>query len=347
VRRSTIISGVTLALGAATLAGVGEWASGGFRGLPGRGDAGGDGTYSERPTGGAVPAIRSTLPGTTLVPPEYTIRRTVPEVRLQFTVADENGKPVQGLSASDIRITEDQSPIEQLQDFTPNDNLPLRLGILLDASDSVKKVLPDERATALSFLQTVLKPQTDRAFVMAFGTEAKISQGTTNALPQLVNAVDQLTVPSWGTNLYDALYTACFDHLYSHHEAELSHRAIVLLSDGEDTLSLHTLDDAIAVAQRSETQIYGLALHPRNKVAHGDSVMQRLADETGGRFFVASSSKDLQRVFADIEQEMRSQYFVAFRPQQAKPGFHALHVELRAPQKFKIHARQGYYAAAN
>jgi VWFA-related protein len=278
--------------------------------------------------------------------PGYTIRRTVPEVRLQFTVADESGKPVQGLSPADIRVLDDQSQVEHFQDFARDENLPLRVGVLLDASDSVKKVLPAEKESALSFLQQVVRPKSDRAFIMAFGTQAEF-WGPNTANPQLSNVVSRLLEPAGGTNLYDALYSACADHLWLHHENELVHRAIVLISDGEDTQSYRSLDDAISMAQRSETQIYSLTLRPKKKVGTGDVVMRRLAESTGGRFFLASSSKEFQSAFSDIEQEMRSQYFVTFRPTKAKPGFHELKVEMRAPQKFQIHARQGYYAAVN
>ncbi len=349
VQRSTIITGVMLSLGAVTLAGVGEWVSGGFDGFGG-GDGSGyvaSGEYAGSNPRSAAPVLRETLPSMPGMPtpgsPGYTIRHVVPEVRLQFTVADESGRPVQGLSPADIRVLDDRSQVEQFQDFARDENLPLRLGVLLDASDSVKRVLPEERSTALAFVQQVLRPQSDRAFVMAFGTQTQFWQGN-SAMP---NSVDRLVDPAWGTNLYDALYDACSEHLWAHHEAEVVHRAIVLISDGEDTQSHHTLDDVIAIAQRSETQIYALTLRPKAAAGRADGIMRRLADATGGRFFLASTSRELTSAFAGIEQEMRSQYFVTFRPQKGTPGFHELHVELRAPQKFQVHARQGYYAAAN
>ncbi len=114
----------------------------------------------------SVPAMSSVDLSTA---PGYTISRTVPEVRLQFTVADEHGRLVQNLSPDDIRILDDQSPVAKFQDFARDENLPLRLGIILDVSDSVKRALSEEKAAALEFLDRVLRPQTDRAFVMAFG----------------------------------------------------------------------------------------------------------------------------------------------------------------------------------
>jgi VWFA-related protein len=269
----------------------------------------------------------------------------VPEVRLQFTVADERGRPVQDLSRDDIRILDDESPVPKLQDFARDDNLPLRLGILLDVSDSVKRVLPEEKAAALEFLGRVLRPETDRAFVMSFAANVQLWQGATSDRAGLIEAVNRVHQPGWGTVLYDALYSACLDHLSKSDDGMLVHRAIVVLTDGDDTNSLRTLPDVIAAAQRSEIQIYALTVHKKGLRPQGDAILQRLADETGGGLFVAQSAKELQATFAAIEQQMRTQYYVSFPPQSA-PGFHALQVEVRTPQNAQVHARRGYYAMA-
>ena len=276
--------------------------------------------------------------------PGYTISRTVPEVRLEFTVADEQGRLVHDLSATDIRILDNQAPVEHFSAFARDENLPLRLGIVLDTSDSVKRVLLEEKAAALNFLDRIMRPQSDRAFVMAFGADIHIWQTSTADRARLSDAVDRLHQPGWGTRFYDALYAACNEHLSHPGESNFVHRAIVVLSDGEDTDSFHDLRDVIAIALRGEIQIYALTLHGKKQVSHGDAALQRLADQTGGRFFLAQSSKDLEGRFAEIEQDLRTQYYVSFPPQQVTPGFHALQVEVRTPQKLKVHARQGYYA---
>jgi VWFA-related protein len=117
-----------------------------------------------------------------------------------------------------------------------------------------------------------------------------------------------------------------------------------VLTDGDDTDSLHTLPEVVAAAQRSEVQIYPLTIHPKKVFSVGDRVLQRLADSTGGRFYVAASSKDLGEAFAQIERDLRTQYYISFPPQQSVPGYHSLRVEVRAPEKLEVHARQGYYA---
>jgi len=353
VQKLVLIFGMMLASSAATFAGSGEWATGGFDGSIAAADSPiaffAPGEYASNVVAGtppppsvSVPAMSAPAPS---ISPEYTIHRTVPEVRLHFTVADERGRLVQNLSPDDIRILDDQSPVAKFDDFARDENLPLHVGIVLDVSDSVKRVLSEEKAAALDFLDRVLRPQSDRAFLMAFGADVQIWQGATNDRAGLIQAVNGVHQPGWGTVLFDALYSACVGHLPNGDDA-LVHRAIVVLSDGDDTHSLRTLADVIAAAQRSEIQIYALTVHKKGLLPPGDSILQRLADETGGGLFVAQSAKELQGAFAKIEQEMRTQYYVSFPPQQSRPGFHALRVEIRSGQRVQVHARQGYYAMA-
>jgi Ca-activated chloride channel homolog len=353
VHKSAIIMGLALALSAGTLAGIGDWAA------EGSGDSTADPASSS--SSGAAPGeytggrlAMATMPADLLPAgsyspassPEYSIRRTVPEVRLEFTVADEQGRLVHDLSAEDVRIFDNQAPVEHFNDFSRDDNLPLRLGIVLDTSDSVKRVLPDEKAATLNFLNRILRPQNDRAFVMAFGGDIHLWQTSTADRAQLLDAVDRLHQPGWGTRFYDALYSACNEYLAHPDDSNFVHRAIIVLSDGDDTNSFHDLREVVAIAQRSEVQVYALTLHGKKQASRSDTVLQRLADLTGGRFYAAQSSKDLEGMFAKIEQDLRTQYYVSFPPQQATPGFHALQVEVRAPQKMQVHVRQGYYALA-
>jgi len=359
VQKSALIYGLMLALSAATMAGIGEWASEGSD----NSSAGSDSSMAAPDSSGSfpspggyasnrgaalpplpaviAPAISNVALSTT---PGYTITRTVPEVRLQFTVADEHGRLVQNLSPDDIRILDDLSPVEKFQDFARDDNLPLRLGIILDVSDSVKRVLPEEKTAALGFLDRVLRPQTDRAFVMAFGGNIQLWQDATSDRSSLAQAVNRIQQPGWGTVLYDALYSACVERLRNADDGVLVHRAILVLTDGNDTHSLRTLPEVIAAAQKSEIQIYALTVHKKGLRLAGDAILQLLADETGGGVFVAQSAKELQGAFAQIEQQMRTQYYVSFPPQQSTPGFHALRVEVRSPQNAQVHARRGYYA---
>src|ERR1019366_3747960 len=148
------------------------------------------------------------------------------------------------------------------------------------------------------------------------------------------------------TNLYDGLFSACFNQFPQLDRNDLAQRVIVLFSDGDDTGSLHGIRDVIGLAQRYEIQIFALSIHARRKANRGDEVLQRLADETGGRFYVAASDKDFSAVFAQMGQQMRTQYAISFQPQQETPGFHSLRLELNSPQQMHVHPRQGYYVAS-
>ncbi len=354
VRTSAIVLGLTLALSAATLSRMGEWAVDGISDSAADPASSNSDVDSPRESGAsriiaAASFPPNLLPSGSYAPastPGYTIRHTVPEVRVEFTIADEQGRLVHDISPADIRILDNQEPVERFDDFARDEDLPLRLGIVLDTSDSVKRVLPDEKAAALTFLDRILRPQSDRAFVMAFAADIHIWQASTADRAELLDAVGRVHQPGWGTRFYDALYTACEEQLARPDAGNYVHRAIVVLSDGEDTESFHDLRDVIAIALRGEVQIYALTLHGKKPVSRGDVVLQRLAEQTGGRFYQAQSSKELEEKFVEIEQELRTQYHVSFPPQQVTPGFHALQVEVRAPQKMQVHARQGYYALA-
>jgi VWFA-related protein len=357
VQKAALTYSLLLALSAATMGGIGEWVSEGSDNSSTGSDSSmaapdssasfpSPGGYvsnrsAEHPPlpAGAEPAMRNAA----FSAPGYTISRTVNEVRLQFTVADEHGHLLQNLSPDDIRVLDDESPVAKFQDFARDDNLPLRLGILLDVSDSVKRVLPEEKNAALGFLNRVLRPQTDRAFVMGFGGNVQLWQAATSDHASLTRAVDRIQQPGWGTVLYDALYSACVERLHNTDDGALVHRAIVVLTDGNDTYSLRTLPEVIAAAQRNEIQIYALTVHKKGLRLAGDVILRCLAEETGGGLFVAQSASELQGAFAEIEQQMRTQYYVSFPPQPT-PGFHALRLEVRSPQNAQVHARRGYYA---
>lgn len=352
VQRSTLIGGLSLALCGATLVGVGEWTAGRFASAEPDGRSAvplAPASYSPShlaPPSPALPVLPDTSDHMPANAPEYTFRRDVPEVRLQFTVADQQGRAVKNVSPTDVRVFDNQTPVAGFNEFERDDNLPLQVGLLIDASDSVKRVLPDEKAAAARFLDRILRPQTDSAFVIGFGGEYKVWQEATDDRQALFGAITRLQEPGWGTRFYDALYLACDSEVVQRPDGRLLHRAVIVLSDGDDNQSMRELRDVIAMAVRGEVQVYALTIRPRKTVGRGDAVLQRLAEATGGRVYVARSSKDLDGAFAQIEQDLRTQYYVSFSPQQATPGFHALRVEVHTPQPLQVHARQGYYAFA-
>ena len=333
-----------------TLAGIGEWASGRFDSSHADGGhdassvaaAGGRGNFAAAPVPDSLPDLpeaRNYLP---VDNPGYSFRRDVQEVQLQFTVADPQGRAVQDLSPADVRIFDDQTPVEHFNDFERSQDLPLRLGLVLDTSDSVRRALADEKTAATKFLDRVMRSQADTAFVMGFGGDVRVWQDSTANREDLSAAIAHLKQPGWGTRFFDALYSAS-SRLSAPAEKPL-HRAVIVLTDGDDTDSIHRLTDVIATAQRGDIQIYALTIRDGKAAGRGDPILQRLTETTGGRLYIAQSSHDLDAAFAQIERDLRTQYYVSFRPQQPTPGFHALRVEVRPLQNLEVHARRGYYA---
>jgi Ca-activated chloride channel homolog len=350
VRRSALITGLSLAMAGLTLAGIGEWAANRVATTPP--DAGSSAALTASSytrdrvvvTPGPMPELPETSDHMPANSPGYTFRHQVPEVRLQFTVADERGRLVNNLSSDEVRVFDNQSPVNHVNEFERDDDLPLQLGVVIDTSDSVKRVLPQEKTAAIDFLDRVLRPQTDTAFVVGFAGEIKTWQIPTSDPQQLTVAINRLKEPGWGTRVFDAVYSACSGSLAAPSDRGSLHRAVILLTDGDDTDSLHSLADVIAAAQRSEIQIYPLTIHSPRIADRGDRVLQRLADSTGGRLYVAATAADLGTAFTQIEQDLRTQYYVSFPPQQSTPGFHSLRVEVRSGGKLEVRARQGYYA---
>jgi len=288
-----------------------------------------------------LPGAQSWTVATALLP-GYTIRRTVPEVRIQFTVADDRGHLLHSLSGSDFRILDNRAAVV-LSNFSRLDDLPLQIGILLDVSDSVRKTAVREKKAAEFFVQHVLRPQTDRASLLAFGSEIRLwqrSTGDRGALSQALASVKQL---GYATYLYDGVYRACREQFPAREYGDIAQRILVLITDGDDNGSLHSLADAVAAAQRKEIQIFALSVHSPRFVSDGDGILRRMADDTGGQFYVAGSEKDFPAIFAAMELQMRTQYAVSFQPGEQTPGFHSVKIETAGQQGLRVHARQGYF----
>lgn len=280
------------------------------------------------------------------VVPGYTIRRDVPEVRLHFSVADERGRLVHDLLPGNLRIRDNRRIVLTLREFSRLRDLPLQIGVLLDVSDSVRKTVVREKSASQLFVQQVLRPQTDNAFLMAVGSEVKLWQPSTGDPVALTRAIERIQQHGYVTNLYDGLFAACRGQFLENVEHPLAQRILVLFSDGVDTGSLHALADVVTIAQHNEIQVFALSVHSRRLSPSGDAILRHLAEQTGGGFYVANSVKDFPAIFAAMDQQMRTQYSVSFQPVEQTPGFHSLQLETVGPQKLQVHARQGYYFAA-
>ena len=289
-------------------------------------------------------------------------------VDVLFTVLDRRNRLVPTLEKQDFRVLDDNIP-QDIRYFSKQSDLPLRIGMLLDTSNSIRDRLKFEQDAANNFLFSVLRPKKDDAFVMTFDDEPQIIQEFTNDTGKLRDQILR-TRAGGGTAVYDAVYDAC--------EKELSHpprppgdqpdvvrRVMILISDGEDNLSTHTRSEAIEMAQRTSVVIYSIStstqwvtLDDPNKeqsgnrkyhLTEGDQILKSLAEETGGRAFFPYHVDDLDQSFQDISEELRNQYSLAYNPMNhAFDGrYHKIVVETPEHKGFQVRARHGYYARAH
>ena len=275
--------------------------------------------------------------------PGYTIRHTVPEVRVQFTVADDHGRLLQSLSSSDFRVLDNRDAVPKIRSFSRLNDLPLQIGILLDVSDSVQKTSAREKTAVEYFVQHVLRPQTDRAALLAFSSEVGVWQRSTGDRDALQISLTHVHQPGNASFLYDGVYGACTEQFSPAGDGDTAQRILVLITDGDDTGSLHSLGDAISAAQHRDIQIFALSVHSRRAIDDGDEILRRMADETGGQSYIANSEKDFPAVFAAMEQQMRTQYSVSFQPVEQTPGFHAVKIETAGGRTLHVRSRPGYF----
>src|SRR5215475_8404394 len=253
------------------------------------------------------------------VTPQMTVKVGVELVNVLFTVTDRDGRLVSGLRREDFLIEYDGRK-QDIQFFSRENELPLTLGMVVDTSPSVGPVFDEERTAANRFFEQVLQPK-DLAMVIAFEKSVTLFQDFTDDVSRLQRAVDSLEIgPSMngGTSLYDALYLATREKLK--HEA--GRKAIILISDGEDTTSKVRLDEALMAVQESDAVVYSLAVGgrwPGYRRYRGGSIavgshgpMKRLAEETGGTYFDIDSRRDLTTAFARINDELRTQYSIGY-----------------------------------
>lgn len=277
--------------------------------------------------------------------PQYKLRTNVNEVDLVFTVTNKQGQFVKNLKESDFALLDNHRAPAAVYSFTQQTQLPLRLGILVDTSNSIRERFQFEQQAVNSFLLGVMRPATDKAFVEGFDVSPDYVQGWTNDLSKLDDAVQQLH-PGGGTALYDAVYSACESKLLNAASGPFYvRRAIVLVSDGEDDQSHAYLTDAIKECQRAQTAIYAIStdIDPTPD-EQGDDVLRKMADETGGRAFFPRSLNNLAISFNSLEDELRSQYALVYKPADFKANGEFRSIYLYSlDRRYKVHALKGYF----
>src|SRR5579884_1693302 len=292
----------------------------------------------------ALPAGESAPPPTKDDEPLTTITKRVDEVNVVFTVTDKRGKFVKDLKQNDFQVMDD-SQAASIRSFRSETNSPLRVGLLIDASNSVRDRFKFEQQAAIEFLNQIIRSNFDRAFVIGFDTTPEVTQDFTDSTEALSKGIRMLR-PGGGTALYDALYFACRDKLMKADQERGSvRRAIILLSDGEDNQSRVTREEAIEMAQKAEVIIYAISTNTSGIKLRGDKVLEYFAEQTGGRAFFPFKIQDVSDAFSQIQDELRSQYAISYKPAdfQFNGKYHKIDI-LADNKKYKVRARKGYYA---
>jgi len=268
----------------------------------------------------------------------------VDEVNVLFIATDRHGKFVRNLNQSDFSFFDDHKPVESILNFRRETDLPIELGLLVDVSGSVQGRFGFEKEAAIGFLQHIVRPGYDRAFVVGFNKESRLTQDFTDQVPLLAAGVQRLK-DGGGTALYDAIYKACKEKLLREHSDHPQRKAIVILSDGEDNQSETTRAQAIEMAERAEVLIYAISTDDSGLILRGDKVLEDLASSTGGRAFFPYKMKDITHSFAAIEDELRSQYDVSYKPSDFDADGRYRSIQITAVKKdLQVRARRGYYA---
>ena len=273
-----------------------------------------------------------------------TIRKRVDEVNVLFIATDKHGKFVRDLNQADFSILDDHKPPQAIVNFRRETDLPLDLGLLIDASGSVRGRFDFEQNAATSFLEHTIRRGFDKAFVVGFNTKSQITQDFTDNVQLLSAGVHNLK-NGGGTALYDAVYRACREKFLKDRPDHPVRKAIVIVSDGEDNQSDVSRAQAIEMAQRAEVIIYAISTDDSGLILRGDRVLEQIAEATGGRAFFPFKMKDITHSFAAIEDELRSQYVVSYRPANFDADGRYRSIEISALKKdLQVRARKGYFA---
>lgn len=268
----------------------------------------------------------------------------VTRVNMLFTVSDKKGRFVNDLTKNDFEILEGKKPQEIVQ-FTAESDLPLRLAILIDTSNSIRERFKFLQEAATDFINTVIRPRQDKAMVVSFDMSAELVQDLTDDTGRLTEAVRGLR-PGGGTAMYDAIFFACRDKLMKDQPMYKYRRAMVILSDGEDNQSRWTRDQALEMAHKADVVIYAISTNRSGLESDGDKVLKYFAAETGGQAFFPFKAEDMAQNFENIANELRHQYNVLFRPEPfvADGLYHAVRVIVKNRKDLVVRARHGYYA---
>jgi VWFA-related protein len=264
-------------------------------------------------------------------------------VNVLFTVSDRRGRLITDLEKPDFQLFENNQP-QAITNFSRETDLPLAIALLIDTSTSIRDRFKFEQEAALDFLNKTLRPGKDKALLMTFDTGVDLVQDFTDDLHLLREAIYQIR-PGGGTKMLDAIYLAAEEKL----KPEQGRKVIIVISDGEDNLSLRTLAGTMEISQKADVTIFAISTNSGGffglKAPQADKVLKKLAEETGGRAFFPFKAEDLSQSFQDIGTELRSQYSLGYISSNPVRDGSFRSIRLQALRKnLKIKARRGYYA---
>jgi VWFA-related protein len=291
----------------------------------------------------AQETVRTSQPATTQVPTDK-IKVRVDLVNVLMTVTNKKNRLEIDLAKDDFRVTEDDKP-QTIRYFSRETNLPLRIGVLVDTSSSIRDRLRFEQEAAIDFLKTALRPGKDSAFVVAFDVQTQVVQDYTDDLEKLSEAIRSL-LAGGVTTLYDAIYFSCRKKMLIFPPPEpYLRRVLIIISDGQDNQSEHTREEALAMAQRAEVTIFAISTNATGLPEHGDKVLRRLAEQTGGRAFFPFQASETVANFQEIARELRSQYSLAYISTNRTHDGTFRTIAIEPLQKgLQVRAKPGYFA---
>jgi Ca-activated chloride channel homolog len=307
------------------------------------------------------------------IPSDEVVRVETNLTNVFFTAEDKHKRFISDLKQADIRVYEDGKP-QEVFTFQQNTDLPLSLAVLIDTSGSEERTLPDEKSAAREFLEQVLRPNKDEAAIVSFTGEVTLEQGFTGSLERLRRAIDHVqfvppsgyigggivvptTPPISGTNQTLAAATAIWDAVWAtsnelmSESAEHTRRAIILVTDGDDTISQVKMHEAIERAEKADAFIYAIGIGDRYNFGVNEGALRKITDQTGGRAYFPRNERELREAFNQIQRDLREQYLVAYSPSnKTRDGsYRRVQIDVVNPElrrEVKLNYHQGYFAKA-
>jgi VWFA-related protein len=293
------------------------------------------------PSSGFMRIVSSELAGNATPDALFSLRSRVEEVSVKFIVTDEKGSIATNLRKDDLRVFDDQRPVQQLRSFEQTGTQPLRIGILVDLSDSIRPEQMTEMRRAVDQLSGIFDASRDQAFLVGFSKQAQVLQSATGDIGSIGRSLRGNPGEQGLTALYDALVQTCREQFPARAEGGQEQRIVLLFSDGQDTLSMHGLDDALKAALLAKITIY--ALTTASDQSEGFATLKELSEKTGGRTFVLRSRHDVAKAVAGMTQSIGTEYAITFRPATGRGGFHSVRLELPGHKELHVQATSGYF----